>query len=121
MRRDENVHQHLLRALRRDVAATFGMNPADDHEPTNAEIMHAAILTAVLDLAAFGELLDRKGEDELGYVVEGIRRRLDLAGVLGGGCLNPDHPYETASAMEYHPRGIEGCAAEIRARNGEAS
>lgn len=105
--KDTNVHQHLLRTLRRVVAESFGMNPGG-REPSPSEIISAAVSAGCDELELLQELMEgRDDTDMLACFVESIRRRFDLARMLGDGSFEPDRPYVLASAACHHPRGIK--------------
>ena len=116
--RDTNVHQHLLRSLRYCAAEALGAN-LNGNEPTPASIMYTAVSAATDDLELLIQLLEKQnGLNPLVTFAESIRRRLNLASMLGEGCFDPDRPYVTASAIEYHPDGMK---AGIKAAQAESA
>ncbi len=125
-KRDENVHKHLLRELRGNVAHALGAN-LQGEKPTNAGVLEAAVTEACIELDTIAEILDlraqaaekRDSEDPLGYVVRSLRNRLDLALQLGEGLFDPDQPFVTASAIGYYPGGYDEYARDRAAKREE--
>ena len=118
-KRDGSVYQHLLRELRNQAAASFGMNGRDSGP---LEILHAAVAQALMELEVVSEALERTlppSSPILG-TVPAIAQRLSFALELGEGLYDPDHPFRTASAAEYHPDGVMAGLAADRATGGES-
>jgi hypothetical protein len=109
--RDTNVYQHLLRQVR--GAAAFQLGARDRSDGVTSSVLQAAIMQATIELDAVIELLEERehqrqsAEAPLSFVLLGIRRRLDFAAELDSGMWDPDRPYVTASAAEFHPDGVE--------------
>jgi hypothetical protein len=110
-KRDTDVYQHLLRQMRGGVAYQLGTSDRTDRVTTS--VLQAAVMQAAIELDAVIELLEERehrrqsAEAPLSFVLLGIRRRLDFAAELDSGMWDPDRPYVTASAAEFHPDGVE--------------